>query len=75
MEYSSKSTTIFSLKRIFSGIGSNFTYNITCNERVSAEYEVSRFFEKIPGPKVIVILKFSTIKIIDKKVDYHWNLR
>lgn len=44
-----------------------------CNERVLAEYEMPRFFEKIQGPKVTIVLKFSTIKFIDEKVDYHWN--
>lgn len=46
-----------------------------CNERVLAEYEMPRFFEKIQGPKVTIVLKFSTIKFIDEKVDYHWNLK
>lgn len=46
-----------------------------CNERVLAEYEMPRFFEKIQGTKVTIVLKFSTIKFIDEKVDYHWNLR
>lgn len=46
-----------------------------CNEQVLAEYEMPRFFEKIQRPKVTIVLKFSTIKFIDEKVDYQWNLR
>lgn len=71
MEYSFKSTTIFIFFFFLNSLIDILWYNVICNERVLAEYEMSRFFEKIQGPKVTIVLKFSTIKFIYEKVDYH----
>lgn len=34
-----------------------------------------KLMKLITEQKITIILKFSTIKIIDKKIDYYWNLR